>query len=125
MQYLTFDEYKEMGGMLDLTAFKRNIVRTCSTIENATFGRISKMDDVPIQVKALCRDLVEYLSNNINVQNVITGKSHSSGPVSQSESYLVKSKEEQNQDIDNMLNDYLASVRDGNGTPLLYRGCVI
>ena len=124
MQYLAYQEYTDIGGTLDLTAFNRYIHRACGLIDNATHRRIEKMASVPERVKALCRDLIEYLAINAITEKVVTSKSQSSGPVSESESYAVKTKEEQAQDIDNMIYDYLMSVNDDNRTPLLYRGCM-
>lgn len=123
MQYLTYEEYKDLGGILDSAAFNRNIDRACGIIDNASFGRIANMTEVPRQAKALCRDLVEYLAANMSAGGTITGKSQSAGGVSESESYATKTKEEQAKDIDNMICDYLMSVSDDSGTPLLYRGC--
>ena len=124
MQYLTYEEYKNIGGVLAEAAFKRNIDRACGMINNATFNRILSMNRIPDQVKALCRELVEYIDNNMSVQGTVSSKSQSSGGVSESESYTIKSKEEQLQDIDDMICDYLLSVNDDNGTPLLHRRCV-
>ena len=61
MIYLTYDEYLEIGGMVDLSAFNRNIARASGMIDNATFCRIEKMSKVPVYAKHLCRDLIEYL----------------------------------------------------------------
>ena len=123
--YLTYDEYKAKGGELDQTAFNRFIDRACGIIARETFNRIDSMSKVPEQAKALCRDLVEYLSTQTVSALNVTSKSQSAGPVSESESYTAKSKEEQAQDIENLVLDYLSGVTDDNGTPLLYRGCGI
>lgn len=123
MQYLAYHEYAEIGGTLDPTAFNRHIHRACGIIDNATHKRIEKMSKVPEQTKALCREIVEYLATHKVTDKIIASKSQSAGSVSESESYTVKSKEEQAQDIGDMVCDYLESVEDDNGTPLLYRGC--
>lgn len=125
MQYLTYEEYKEIGGVLDEIAFIRSIDRTCGIIDSATRCRIEKMQAVPAQAKALCRDLVEYIYKNQLADKVISGKSQSAGGVSESESYAVKTKEDISADIDNLICDYLSDVKDDNGTPLLYRGCSV
>lgn len=121
--YLTYDEYKDMGGKLEETAFLRNIHRVCGIIDNATFNRVKNMTIISQTVKFLCCDLVDFLSINSATEKTITSKSQTALSVSESENYAVKSKEEQAQDIDNMICDYLLSVTDDNGTPLLYRGC--
>lgn len=125
MQYLTYIEYSNIGGTLDATAFERNIQRANSVIANATHGRIEQMQTVPVEAKALCRDLVEYFASYPTTEKAISGKSQSAGGLSESESYTVKSKAEQDADIDTMLCDHLLYVRDDNGTPLLYRGCAV
>ena len=123
MTYLTYEEYSNMGGVLDLTAFNRNIDRVCGIIDNATHNRIECMAEVPQRAKALCRDLVEYLVENNGVK-IVTSKSQSAGGVSESESYATKTADDVYGDIQNMLYDYLLNVTDDNGTPLLYRGCL-
>ena len=123
MIYLTYDEYSAMGGILDLTAFNRNIDRACGIIDNATHNRVECMAEVPQRAKALCRDLVEYLVENNGIK-VLTSKSQSAGGVSESESYATKTADDVYGDIQNMLYDYLGNETDDNGTPLLYRGCL-
>ena len=123
MTYLTYEEYSNMGGVLDLTAFNRNIDRACGIIDNATHNRIEGMKKPPKKVKTLCRDLLEYLVQNNDVK-IITSKSQSAGGVSESESYATKTADDVYGDIQNMIYDYLLNVTDDNGTPLLYRGCL-
>jgi hypothetical protein len=124
MIYLTYEQYKEIGGICDETAFKRNIDRVCGIIDNATHNRIECMAEVPQKAKALCRDLVEYLANNITNNTIISSKSQSAGGVSESESYVIHSDEEKTREIENMIKDYLLYEFDDNGTSLLYRGCL-
>lgn len=124
MIYLTYEEYTEIGGTLDLTAFNRNIDRACGVIDNATHNRIECMADVPQRVKALCRDLVEYLAKNDTTEIAVTSRSQSAGGVSESESYATKTADDVYGDIQNMIYDYLLNVTNDNGTPLLYRGAM-
>jgi hypothetical protein len=124
MIYLTYDEYTEIGGTLDLSAFERNIARASGIIDNATFCKIEKMSSIPEQAKHLCRDIIECLVRNAVTDLTVTSKSQSAGAVSESESYEVKTVEEVTQALSGMIFDYLGSVRDDNGTPLLYRGCL-
>lgn len=123
MIYLTYEEYSNIGGICDLTAFNRNIDRACGVIDNATHNRIVCMKEVPQKVKPLCRDLLEYLVEN-NSTKIITSKSQSAGGVSESESYATKTADDVYGDIQNMIYDYLLNVTDDKGTPLLYRGAM-
>ena len=123
MIYLTYDEYLNIGGICDLTAFNRFSDRACGIIHNATHNRIEGMAEVPQRAKALCRDLVEYLVENNGVK-IVTSKSQSAGGVSESESYATKTADDVCGDIQNIIYDYLVNEKDDNGTPLLYRGCM-
>ena len=124
MIYLTYDEYSTMGGICDLTAFNRNIDRACGVIDNATHNRVDCMEEIPQIVKAICRDLVEYLARNDTTETAVTSRSQSAGGVSESESYATKTADDMYGDIQNMIYDYLLNVTDDNGTPLLYRGAM-
>ena len=125
MQYLTYEEYTEIGGTLDLTAFKRNIDRACGFIDLHTQSRLQSVLEVSQRVKACVRDLVEYLANNVSGAKAVTSKSQSAGGVSESESYATKTDDEINAEMLNIVYDYLATEKDDNGTPLMYRGAMI
>lgn len=122
MKYIEFDEYLDMGGVLDSTAFNRILDRACAIIDNATKKRIEIMEEVPRQAKACCRDLIEYLNAAEIGEKAIISKSQSADGVSESESYANKTADDRQNDIDNILCDYLLSVKDSNGTAVLYRG---
>lgn len=124
MIYLTYTEYKGIGGTLEETAFNRNIDRACGIIDNATHNRIECMEEVPQRAKALCRDLVEYLARNNTNEIAVTSRSQSAGGVSESESYATKTADDIYGDIQNMLYDYLGNEKTDNGIPLLYRGAM-
>ena len=123
MIYLTYQEYLNIGGICDLTAFNRFSDRAFSIIDDATHNRIECMAEVPQRAKALCRDLVEYLARNDTTEIAVTSRSQSAGGVSESESYATKTADDMYGDIQNMIYDYLLNVADDKGTPLLYRGC--
>ena len=125
MTYLTYEEYKSLGGnAVDETAFNRNIDRVCGIIDNATQKRIECMANVPTRAKTLCMELVEYFAANFGSSKQISSRSESAGVVSESESYVIRSIEERAGEIDDMVKDYLLNEVDENGTPLLYRGCM-
>lgn len=124
MIYLTYEEYSNIGGICDITAFNRNIDRACGVIDNATHNRIEYMAEVPQRAKALCRDLVEYLARYSTSDMVVSSRSQSAGGVSESESYTTKTADDVYSDIQNMLYDYLGNEKDDKGTPLLYRGAM-
>ena len=124
MQYLTYEEYTEIGGTLDLTAFKRNIDRARGFVDLHTQSRLQSVLEVSPRTKACVRDLVEYLANNVSGAKAVTSKSQSAGGVSESESYKAKTDDEINAEMLNIVYDYLATEKDDNGTPLMYRGAM-
>ena len=124
MIYLTYEEYLNIGGICDLTAFNRFSDRAFGIVDNATHNRIECMDNVPQRARALCRDLVEYLARNDTTEMAVTSRSQSAGGVSESESYATKTADDMYGDIQNMLYDYLGNEKDDKGTPLLYRGAM-
>ena len=120
MQYLTYEEYLNIGGALEETAFERNIDRVCGFLANETHKRIDGMRDIPQEVKACCRDLLDYVAMFTSEKGV-TSKSQSAGGVSESVTY--KAVGEQVTEMQEIVYDYLGSVTDDFYTPLLYRGC--
>ena len=124
MQYLTYEEYTEIGGTLDLTAFERNIDRACGFIDLHTQSRLQSVLEVSHRAKACVRDLVEYLANNVSSGKAVTSKSQSAGGVSESESYATKTTDDINAEMLCIVYDYLATEKDDCGTPLMYRGAM-
>lgn len=124
MRYLTYEEYLNIGGTLEKTAFERVIDRVCGIIDFYTLNRLQGILEVSERVKACVRDLCEYIYNGETANGkAITGKTQSAGGVSESESYAVKTDDETRAEMRGIVYDYLASETDDNGTPLLYRGC--
>ncbi len=122
MTYLTFEEYSNMGGVLDLTAFNRNIDRACAMIDNRTQSRLECFAEIPQIVKVVCADLVDYITTN-TVEKTVTSKSQSAGGVSESESYATKTAEDYSADLDRIF-EPLAVVKTRNGISILYKGAM-
>ena len=122
MSYLTYEEYTEIGGTLDLTAFNRNIDRACAMIDNRTQSRLECFEEIPQIVKVVCADMVDYISTN-TVDKTITSKSQSAGGVSESESYAVKTADDFANDLDRIF-EPLAVVKTKNGISITYRGAM-
>ena len=123
MTYLTYTEYKELGGnIIDEAAFNRNIDRACAMIDNRTQSRLECFEEVPQIVKIVCADLIDYISTNA-VEKVITSKSQSAGGVSESESYATKTAEDYSADLDRIF-EPLSIVKTKNGVSITYRGAM-
>lgn len=122
MTYLTYEEYSNIGGLLDLTAFNRNIDRACAMIDNRTQSRLECFEEIPQIVKVVCADLVDYISTN-TVEKTVTSKSQSAGGVSESESYATKTAEDYSYDLDRIF-EPLSIVKTENGISITYRGAM-
>lgn len=122
MIYLTYTEYKEIGGTLDETAFNRNIDRACAMIDTRTQSRLECFEEIPQIVKVVCADLVEYISTN-TVEKAVTSRSQSAGGVSESESYATKTAEDYSADLDRIF-EPLQVVKTKNGISILYKGAM-
>lgn len=122
MIYLTYAEYKEIGGTLEETAFNRNIDRACAMIDNRTHSRLECFEEIPQIVKVVCADLVDYISTN-TVDKTITSKSQSAGGVSESESYATKTAEDYSADLDRIF-EPLVVVKTESGISITYRGAM-
>lgn len=123
MNYLTYDEYQEIGGALDLTAFLRSVDRACAMVDIRTQYRLEQFAEIPQIVKAVCRDLIEYISANSVEKPIVTSKSQSAGGVSESESYATKTAEDYSADLDRIF-EPLAVVKTKNGISITYRGAM-
>ena len=123
MIYLTYEEYSEIGGILDLTAFNRNIDRACGMIDNRTQSRLECFEEIPQIVKVVCADLIDYIANNSVDKAIVTSKSQSAGGVSESESYAIKTAEDFANDLDRIFAP-LAVVKTENGISITYRGAM-
>ena len=123
MIYLTYEEYSNMGGVLDLTAFNRNIDRACAMIDNRTQSRLECFVEIPQIVKVVCRDLIDYISANSVEKPIVTSKSESQGPISESISYATKTAEDYSADLDRIF-EPLGLVKTKNGIQIDYRGAM-
>ncbi len=123
MIYLTYDEYKSLGGnAIDETAFNCNIDRVCAMIDTRTQSRLKAFEEIPKIVKTVCADLLDYISTN-TVAKTVQSKSQSAGGVSESESYAVKTADDYAHDLERIF-EPLYVVKTKNGISILYKGAM-
>ena len=123
MQYLTYEEYTEIGGTLNLTAFNRNIDRACAMIDIRTQSRLEAFENIPQIVKMVCADLVGYIATNTVEKPIVSSKSQSASGVSESESYSVKTADDYLADLERIF-EPLGVVKTANGIRIDYRGAM-
>ena len=129
-QYLTYEEYKGLGGTLDLTPFNLLEFEARRQIDIRTFNRLKDLDssEIPQEVKLCEYNLINSISTFANASESIASggnvksentDGYSISYISASEiSDVVKSK---NSEIDDTIKDYLTGVIV-NGEHLIYCG---
>lgn len=123
MQYIEYQEYLELGGVCDATAFNHNIDRACAMIDIRTQSRLECFEEIPQIVKIVCADLINYIATNTVEKPFVTSKTQSAGGVSESESYATKTAEDYANDLDRIF-EPLAVVKTKNGISILYKGAM-
>lgn len=127
-QYLTYEEYKGLGGTLSEMPFKILEFETRKRIDNRTQNRIYNMSNKPQEVKlcvnAMINTLEQYVvdsSKGIN-KNVasesIDGYSVSYITGSQVQEAIVSKKSE----LEDIMRTYLGNIRTSDNIPVLYLG---
>ena len=127
-QYLTYNEYKGLGGTLDQTPFNLLEFQTRKEIELRTKGRLSKLDvtEIPSEVK-LCEfhlmNLVQHYAETMLKSNSGVASENTDGysisyinPTSIQE--IIKSKQSELDDI--MLSELYNVIVDGEA--IIYCG---
>ena len=124
-QYLDYNEYRILGGTLDLTPFNLLEFEARRKIDERTQGRLKNMANIPQEVKMCAFALINLLNGYAN-QNVTNKNIASESVGSYSVNYatgtqiqeIVKSK---NVELDDMIRTYLTGVIV-NGEHIIYLG---
>lgn len=117
-QYLAYQEYKGLGGTLDLTPFNLLEFEARKEVDDCTYGRLKKMDTQIEDVK-LC---IMALMNKIQKYNEIDNGKSSETVGSYSVTYNKPVSKEEKQERRSIINSYLSECKLEDGTPYLYRG---
>ena len=121
--YLSYSEYKDMGGVLDEAAFtplaRKAVYRINIQASGMTGIRIKKLDKIPECVKECVYELVSFFGVNKMNERQIASESQSQGGTSESISYVQKTDEEISLQAENIICDFFYG---GGMGQLLYRG---
>lgn len=127
-QYLTYEEYKGLGGTLSEMPFNLLEFETRKRIDNRTQNRIKNMSSKPEEVKlcvnAMINTLEQYVIDNSKGINKNVASESIDG---YSVSYItgsqvqeaIKSKRSELEDI---MQTYLGDIRTSENIPVLYLG---
>ena len=125
-QYLTYEEYQELGGTLNETPFNILELEAQKSIDKYTSGRLKDLDEQIMEVKICILKLVELLNtyNAYNNQDKSISSENTDGysiTYKDADGNVLKSKE---QDTRSIIKTYLSECYLANGTPYLFRGVV-
>ena len=121
-QYLTYEEYRAMGGTLDLMPFNLLEFEARKEIDNRTYGRLKTFEKQIQEVKMCDYNLIITLTGykkNKNKDKSIESENIDGYSVNYNVSNLTK---EEKKEIKNIIETYLDECKLSNGTPYLYRG---
>lgn len=124
-QYLTYNEYKALGGSLDITPFNLLEYEARKIIDNRTLKRLQGIKQIPEEVKMCMFSLINTINNYANQGQ--TSKSISSESVgSYSVSYITGTQIQEtinskNAELTDIVLTYLTGVIV-NGEHLVYLG---
>ena len=122
-QYLTYEEYKSLGGTLGEMPFNILELKAQQIINERTQNRLKNIEEIPQEVKICVYDLINTM-NKYNLSNNSTSSNISS---ENTDGYSVTYKsgteltEEQKKQYDDVMKTDLYGVIVDN-TPILYLG---
>lgn len=122
-QYLTYEEYKSLGGTLGEMPFNILELKARQVINERTQNRLKNIEEIPQEVKICVYDLINTM-NKYNLSNNSTSSNVSS---ENTDGYSVTYKsgteltEEQKKQYDDVMETDLYGVIVDN-TPILYLG---
>ena len=123
-QYLTYEEYKALGGTLDLMPFKLLEFEARQNVDKYTFGRLKELDGQIQEVKLCVFKLINVIDSykSYETQNKAVSSESIDG---YSISYGTPSTdftEAKNKELQNVVKDYLVDCKLEDGTPYMYCG---
>ena len=120
--YLTYEEYKSFGGILDEGDFTRYEYEAQMRLEHETHKRIYNVDEETRTVIKECilrvLEILKEESSQILGEKVLKF-SHDG----LSESFQLPAADDYSKKLSGIICDFLGELSDQNGVPLLYRGC--
>lgn len=117
--YLTYDEYKSMGGAADEPAFTRLCTAACGRIDRLTHGRIHGLDEVPEAVRLAAFELI-HRAESYEAEDARVASFTNDG---MSVSYVQETAPQRDSSLNSVVIDLLWGQKAADGkTPLLYAG---
>lgn len=126
MQYLTYDEYRRMGGELEETKFSTLEQEAEMEINFLTDRRLVLDTAIPGEVKNLVFNLIDLISQKADYESTDSGTVASVSNDGVSVSYNKQTAQEfldsYDDSVKKMIVKYLYGIKNQSGESLLYRG---
>ena len=122
-QYLTYEEYKSLGGTLGEMPFNILELKARQVINERTQNRLKDVEKIPQEVKICVYDLIQIINKYNNSNNSTSSNISSENIDGYSVSYKSGTEltEEQKKQYDDVMETDLYGVIVDN-TPILYLG---
>ena len=122
-QYLTYEDYKSLGGTLDEMPFNILELKARQIINGRTQNRLKDVEKIPQEVKICVYDLIQTINKYNNSNNSTSSNISSENTDGYSVTYKSGTEltEEQKKQYDDVMETDLYGVIVDN-TPILYLG---
>jgi len=123
-QYLTYQEYTELGGSLAEAPFKLLEFESRQIVDKYTFGRLKELSSQKQEVKLCIYKLIETLNsyNMAQTQNKAISSESIDGYSISYTNGTTSLEQAKNSELYDVVNTYLSECYLDNGIPYLYRG---
>ena len=123
-QYLTYEDYKGLGGTLDLMPFNLLEFEARKEIDKYTFGRLINLDEQVNEVKLCIYHLINTLQgyDSDKTRNKAISSENTDGYSVSYGSATKEATEAKESEIKSIIKTYLSNLYLEDKTPYLYRG---
>lgn len=121
-QYLSYEDYKFLGGSLAIKPFNLLEFKARKEIDDKTYGRLKHLSNQLLEVKTCEFEIINKLVSASKLEEKTGVQSENTDGYSVTYADVEKLAENNQKDISNIINTYLAECKLEDGTPYLYRG---
>jgi hypothetical protein len=118
-QYLSYAEYRQLGGSLDEMPFNVLELKARKKVDERTLGRLKDLPNQITEVKTCIYQLIESMQIHEKQKSKNISSESTDG---YSVSYGTSTSTEENKQYDDIIRDYLLTCKLEDGTPYLYCG---
>lgn len=118
-QYLSYNEYKSLGGSIDKMPFNLLELEARKSIDKYTFGRLKNLPKQIDEVKVCEYQLINLINDYSSIHRTVASESIDGYSVSYNASL---EQDKKTKEVESIIKTYLSECKLEDGTPYLYRG---